>query len=146
MSRSDRASEAGSDIESTCARGSPPGSLGAVMRLKIKGTVAVAAALPMRVASWIARAVGAAQTAGRLCRLTTGVPLAAYLATGVIWAFLLPNGVLYPVFDSANLNHSWGGPTLAGAWAVHFALGVGVLLVVALPFALWRPPQATSGR
>jgi hypothetical protein len=116
------------------------------MRLNIKGTVVVAAALPMRVASWIAKAVGAAPTAARLRRLTTGVPVAAYLATGVIWAFLLPNGVLYPIFDSANLNHSWGGPTLAGAWAVHFALGVGVLLVVALPFALWRPPQAISGR
>jgi len=45
-------------------------------------------------------------------------------------------------FDSANLNNSWGGPTLAGAWAVHLALGVALLLAVALPFALWQRRSA----
>ena len=107
-----------------------------------KGTLLVAGALPMRVASWIAGIFGARTAAGRLRRLTTGVPLAAYLVTGVIWAFFLPDGVLYPIFDSANLEHSWGGPSLAGAWAVHFALGAVLLLVVSLPFAVWRSPKA----
>ena|SRR5262245_23126871 len=110
------------------------------MSPQIDGTLVVASALPVRVVSWIARAVGAEATAARLRRLTTDVPVAAYLVTGVVWAFLLPNGILYPVFDRANLDHSWGGPTLIGAWAVHLALGVGVLLLVALPFAMWRRP------
>ncbi len=33
------------------------------------------------------------------------------------------SGILYPVFDAANLRNSWGGPTLAGAWVTHFARG-----------------------
>ena len=43
------------------------------------------------------------------------------------------SGILYPVFDAANLRNSWGGPTLAGAWVTHFALGTGILLVVYFP-------------
>jgi len=110
----------------------------------VKGTLVVAGALPMRVASWIAAICGARTTAGQLRRLTTGIPLVAYLATGLIWAFVVPDGLLYPIFDSANLEHSWGGPSLAGAWAVHFLLGAVLLLIVSLPFAVWRPPGAIS--
>jgi hypothetical protein len=98
----------------------------------------VAVALPVRIASWVAAGTGARGAASRLRVLTDGVPAAAYVVTGLVWLPLIPNGIFYPLFDSANLSHSWGGPTLAGAWAVHLAIGLGLLLAVALPFALWQ--------
>lgn len=36
-------------------------------------------------------------------------------------------GIWYPLIADNDLEHSWGGPTLAGAWAVHALLGVGLL-------------------
>ncbi|WP_405495202.1 hypothetical protein [Nocardia sp. NBC_00511] len=39
-------------------------------------------------------------------------------------------GIFYPLVAAGDYQHSWGGPTLAGAWAVHFAGG-------ALPLPLW---------
>ncbi len=36
-------------------------------------------------------------------------------------------GALYPLIAGNDLEHSWGGPGLAGAWAVHAALGIGLL-------------------
>ncbi|WP_069161096.1 sensor domain-containing protein [Nocardia altamirensis] len=36
-------------------------------------------------------------------------------------------GVAYPLVAGDNYENSWGGPTLAGAWAVHAVLGLGVL-------------------
>jgi len=107
-----------------------------------QATIRVAAVLPIRIASWIAAAAGATAAASRLRALTRGIPAAAYVATGLVWLPLVPNGILYPIFDSANLNHSWGGPTLAGAWAVHLAFGLALLLAVALPFALWQRRSA----
>ena len=104
--------------------------------------VLVAAALPIRIASQIAAAAGAARAARRLRAMTHGIPAAAYLATAIVWLPLVPDGIFYPLFDSANLDHSWGGPTLAGAWAVHLALGLGLLLAVALPFAVWQRRSA----
>ncbi|MEU6187935.1 hypothetical protein [Nocardia sp. NPDC047038] len=44
-------------------------------------------------------------------------------------------GVCYPLVASDDLEDSWGGPTLAGAWAVHAALGVGLLPVWLLALA-----------
>ncbi|MFI6865743.1 sensor domain-containing protein [Nocardia sp. NPDC050406] len=38
-------------------------------------------------------------------------------------------GIFYPLVTSGDYENSWGGPTLAGAWAVHAALGVGLLPV-----------------
>ncbi|WP_435591746.1 hypothetical protein [Nocardia sp. bgisy118] len=38
-------------------------------------------------------------------------------------------GVAYPLVGANDYENSWGGPTLAGAWAVHAALGVGLLPV-----------------
>src|SRR5215472_844451 len=107
-----------------------------------QATVLVAAVLPVRIVSWIAAGAGAASVAGRLRALTHGIPAAAYVVTGLAWVPLVPDGILYPLFDSANLNHSWGGPTLIGAWAVHLALGLALLLAVALPFALWQRRSA----
>lgn len=39
------------------------------------------------------------------------------------------NGLLYPLVDDHDYQHSWGGPTLLGAWAVHALLAVPVVLV-----------------
>ncbi|WP_433734318.1 hypothetical protein ACQP0C_19595 [Nocardia sp. CA-129566] len=36
-------------------------------------------------------------------------------------------GAIYPLIAADDLEHSWGGPTLAGAWAVHALLGIGLL-------------------
>ncbi|MEV6323970.1 hypothetical protein AB0M45_22670 [Nocardia sp. NPDC051787] len=38
-------------------------------------------------------------------------------------------GICYPLIAGDNLEGSWGGPSLAGAWAVHAVLGVGLLPV-----------------
>jgi hypothetical protein len=114
------------------------------MRRLVVSTVVVAVVLPLRVAAWAAGPLGAHTSATRLRALTAGVPIAAYVVTGVVWFPLLHSGIFYPVFDAGNLQNSWGGPTLVGAWATHFALALGLLLAVAFPFAVWRPPGTIS--
>jgi hypothetical protein len=42
------------------------------------------------------------------------------------------NVLLYPITDAGSHARSWGGPTLAGAWAVHAALAL-----LLLPLWLW---------
>ncbi|MGW4326372.1 hypothetical protein ACWEKR_10830 [Nocardia sp. NPDC004573] len=60
--------------------------------------------------------------------LSGGVGLLAwFLAFLAIVAVF--RGVCFPLVAGDNLDGSWGGPTLAGAWAVHAALGVGLLPV-----------------
>ena len=57
------------------------------------------------------------------------------------------NGLLYPLIDAHDYQHSWGGPTLLGAWAVHALVAVPVVLaalgalrgVTAADRALARP-------
>ncbi|MEV6280707.1 hypothetical protein [Nocardia sp. NPDC051832] len=44
-------------------------------------------------------------------------------------------GIAYPLLTEGDYEHSWGGPTLAGAWAVHAALGLALLPVFALALA-----------
>lgn len=54
----------------------------------------------------------------------------------VAWLIILAgtqvalNGALYPLLDAHDYQHSWGGPTLVGAWAVHAALAVPTVLGV----------------
>jgi hypothetical protein len=36
----------------------------------------------------------------------------------------LVRGLAYPLVGDRDLENSWGGPTLMGAWAVHAALAV----------------------
>ncbi|MEV4344570.1 hypothetical protein AB0J83_08840 [Actinoplanes sp. NPDC049596] len=43
-------------------------------------------------------------------------------------------GLLYGVVDHGPYDHSWGGPSRAGAWLTHFA--VGVPMAAAAAFAL----------
>jgi hypothetical protein len=116
------------------------------MRRPVISTVVVAFVLPLRIAAWAAGALGAHSSATRLRALTAGVPIAAYVVTGVVRFFLLHSGIFYPVFDAGNLQNSWGGPTLVGAWVTHLALALGLLVAVAFPFALWRPPGTISRR
>jgi hypothetical protein len=61
--------------------------------------------------------------------------------TGPLWLIVVLRGVLYPLIEADDLRDSWGGPTLAGAWAVHFALGVAILLAASFVLAWWRPPN-----
>lgn len=114
------------------------------MRRLVVNSIVVAFVLPLRIAAWAAGGLGADRSATRLRALTAGVPIAAYAVTGVVWFFVLHSGIFYPVFDAGDLQNSWGGPTLVGAWVVHLALALGLLLVVAFPFALWRPPGTTG--
>jgi hypothetical protein len=46
------------------------------------------------------------------------------LVTAYLWAVAAAN-IAYPLRpDTADLTNAWGGPTLAGAWAVHGTAGV----------------------
>jgi hypothetical protein len=69
----------------------------------------------------------------RLTRLLAD--LVSFALMGPAWAVFLTRGVLYPVFGADNLHRSWGGPTLAGAWAAHFVQGPPLLAAVTL--VLW---------
>ncbi|MGW8761066.1 hypothetical protein ACWGN5_01060 [Streptomyces sp. NPDC055815] len=67
--------------------------------------------------------------AGRLlAHALVCVPLGllALIPVGIEVLFVL-RGVLYGLVDQGPYDHSWGGPTMAGAWITHF--------LVALPFA-----------
>ncbi|WP_307817295.1 hypothetical protein [Nocardia acididurans] len=60
-------------------------------------------------------------------------------------------GVAYPLVAADGYENSWGGPTLAGAWAVHAALGVGLLpiwgvLLAGLGMVQLRLTQRLLGR
>ena len=60
--------------------------------------------------------------------------LLALIPVGIEIFFVL-RGVLYPLVDRGPYDHSWGGPSVGGAWLAHF--GVGVPLAVAGVGALW---------
>jgi hypothetical protein len=52
-------------------------------------------------------------------------------------ALCLARGLCYGLVDRGPYDHSWGGPTLAGAWAAHFAISLplaalGLLVLAAL--------------
>ncbi|MFE7596712.1 hypothetical protein [Streptomyces sp. NPDC057494] len=60
--------------------------------------------------------------------------LLALIPVGVEILFVL-RGVLYPVFEHGPYDHAWGGPSMAGAWAAHFLIGLA--LAAAGLGALW---------
>jgi hypothetical protein len=67
--------------------------------------------------------------------LTLPLNLIATVVTGYFWFVMLIN-LGYPLRpDSDNYAHSWGGPTLAGAWAVHL-LGGTVLVGLVMPWII----------
>jgi hypothetical protein len=123
---------------SSCPAGPRGSRLTVAMRRFVVNSIVVALVLPLRIAAWAAGGLGAGRSATRLRALMAGVPIAAYVVTGVAWFLLLHSGIFYPVFDAGDLQGSWGRPTLVGAWVVHLVLALGLLLVVAVPFAVWR--------
>jgi hypothetical protein len=60
-----------------------------------------------------------------------GIPLgmASLVITAYGWALVLLN-VAYPIRSGSDLSGAWGGPSLAGAWAVHGAAGLAFLFIV----------------
>ncbi|WP_306324673.1 hypothetical protein [Streptomyces venezuelae] len=60
--------------------------------------------------------------------------LLALIPLGLEVLFVL-RGVLYPLVQPGPYTTAWGGPSMAGAWLVHF--GVGVLSAVVGLGALW---------
>ncbi len=81
-----------------------------------------------------ARTTGAAEAHRTTHRVGIGVVLGevvAFALTAPAVAVMAVRGVAYPlVTDDAST--SWGGPTMAGAWAVHAAVGVVLLAVVSM--------------
>ncbi|MFJ6406022.1 hypothetical protein ACIQK9_10940 [Streptomyces hydrogenans] len=132
---------AGQGVAARVVRGGAAGFLRRAGRAAVLLPIALAttglvlAGRADRAAEWWARVGGEGPAAVR--RPGTGrllghalvcVPLGliALVPVGVEVLFVL-RGVLYPLADSGPYDHSWGGPTMAGAWAVHF--------LVSLPFA-----------
>ena len=78
--------------------------------------------------------------AGRLVRhlvLSLPVDAVACAVAAYVW-LLLPMNLLYPLrlaIYGESARDSWGGPSLAGAWAVHAVGGVAVFVVAGLPIA-----------
>jgi hypothetical protein len=53
----------------------------------------------------------------------------SWALTVAVWSFALAN-IAYPLRpDSDDLSNAWGGPSLAGAWAVHGTAGLALLLL-----------------
>lgn len=61
--------------------------------------------------------------------------LVAFVLVMPVWTVFLARGVFYPVFGADTLDQSWGGPTLAGAWFVHFVTGL--LSILAVTILVW---------
>ncbi len=59
--------------------------------------------------------------------LGVGLGLVAWFIV-LISAQAAVNGALYPLVDAHDYQHSWGGPTLVGAWAAHAALAVPIVV------------------
>jgi hypothetical protein len=104
-------------------------------------TIVVVTALPATIIAGIATATNRVEVAARLRQRLAGVSVVAQVVTAPLWLLVLLRGVLYPLIGADDLQDSWGGPTLAGAWAAHFAIGVAVLVAVSLVLAWWRPPR-----
>jgi hypothetical protein len=90
-----------------------------------------------RLAGLPGSAVPTAPTRGRLTShllLSLPVDFVVFVIAGYVW-LLLPMNLLYPVrlaiYDESPTD-SWGGPTMAGAWALHATIGL-ASFVVALP-------------
>ncbi len=55
------------------------------------------------------------------------------ILAGALWADILTRGVCYPLVEVGHdVSQAWGGPTMAGAWAAHFGVGV-LTLAILLP-------------
>jgi hypothetical protein len=75
----------------------------------------------------------ARSTAGKVIAhtvLSLPLNLVSVLLTASLW-LLVPINIAYPLRPGTmdSYQRSWGGPTLAGAWAAHAAAGVAVLFL-----------------
>jgi hypothetical protein len=65
---------------------------------------------------------------------------------GVVGAYLVGRGVaeffLVDYNDPVSYGHSWGGPSLAGVFAVHSGPGLAVLIAAAV--LIWRRSRRRS--
>ena len=57
--------------------------------------------------------------------------LVSFALIAAAWSIVVTRGFLYPFFAGNNLEDSWGGPTLAGAWLVHWLIGLPMVAAVA---------------
>jgi hypothetical protein len=102
----------------------------------INATMAIATAVPAQGLAWVLGLARACHQQERIKNWLDGIPIGSYLLTSLLWALIVWRGLLYPAFGGAkNLRSSWGGPTLAGAWAVHLAITVAALLAGSLIIA-----------
>jgi hypothetical protein len=107
-----------------------------VRRNLIDATMAIATAVPAQGLAWVLGRARASHQQERIKTWLDGIPAVSYILTSLLWALIVWRGLLYPTFGGAkNLRSSWGGPTLAGAWAVHLAITVAALLAVSLIIA-----------
>ncbi|MCM6775250.1 hypothetical protein NDR87_16780 [Nocardia sp. CDC159] len=61
--------------------------------------------------------------------LSVVVGLVAWFVLFLI-CIALVRGIAYPSVGGGDYENSWGGPTLAGAWAVHALLAIAVVLPI----------------
>ncbi len=106
------------------------------MRSVSPQVLTIAAAVPARLLARGATIADRDDLAERLRRRTSHVPRIAFVLTAPVWLVVIIRGVLYPAFGADDLEQSWGGPTLIGAWATHLVVAVAVLVAVSLIVAL----------
>jgi hypothetical protein len=87
---------------------------------------------------WLHRSLAPPHGGYRWARVTSHALLTSMLGA-LCWLLVALAGpntarnvLLYPITDGTDVARAWGGPTLAGAWAVHAALGLALL-----PVELW---------
>jgi hypothetical protein len=78
------------------------------------------------------------RTAG-LARLPLGALLT--VASAIVWYVFVTRGVCFPL-AVPDPKTSWGGPTMAGAWSVHFALLAAILAALHGTAYVLRPKAA----
>jgi hypothetical protein len=86
-----------------------------------------------RALRWPTQSPSATAASGRLlARGLLGVVLGSLAAAVAAYAWLIvPVNLGFPLRpDSDDLSNAWGGPTMAGAWAVHGAIGLVFLWIV----------------
>jgi hypothetical protein len=111
----------------------------ASLLLALAGAHQAAARLQRGLADrWLRCALPRPPSGSRWGRVVTQALLTSMLGVGcwLLVALAGPNTVrnvlLYPITDGDEVARAWGGPTLAGAWAVHAALAL-----LLLPVELW---------
>jgi hypothetical protein len=75
--------------------------------------------------------------------LTAMIGLVCWVLVVLAGPNTVRNVLLYPITDGDDVARSWGGPSLAGAWAVHAALA---LLVLPVELGMLRGLTTLQGR